>query len=90
MTDGNDLITPLINTDTESGHYQGLTKREYFAGLAMQGILSSSEDSVSIKHVKNTLGISDDTTYEYPKHWMQYLSITAIAAADALITELNK
>lgn len=30
-------------TEDKVGFLQGLTKREYFAGLAMQGLLSNSE-----------------------------------------------
>ncbi len=50
MTNGNDLITPLINTDTEAGHYSGLTKREYFAAMAMQGLLASGDYTQDIAH----------------------------------------
>ena len=53
----------------------GLTKREYFAGLAMQGILANdtmlnADRSVIIKRTD--------------------VAIIAIASADALIDELNK
>ena len=30
-------------TATKESHYKGLTKREYFAGLAMQGILNDPQ-----------------------------------------------
>ena len=32
---------PMISTQTSPNEYRGLTKREYFAGLAMQGLLAS-------------------------------------------------
>lgn len=38
---GNNPINPLeIKTGNESMQFVGLTKREYFAGLAMQGMLA--------------------------------------------------
>ena len=41
MTNGNDCAYPAdSNTQTEGG----ITKREYFAAMAMQGILSNSKD----------------------------------------------
>ena len=45
MTNADDLITPLINTDTEVGHYSGLTKREYFAAMAMQGLCAGQSEN---------------------------------------------
>ena len=57
-----------INNLKDHVIYQGLTKREYFAAMAMQGILSGAQ------YLDN---------YElFAKH--------AVAAADALIAELNK
>ena len=50
-----------------SQHY-GLTKREYFAGLAMQGWCGNQH--------------REGTSVQY--------AIAAVAAADALIAELNK
>jgi methyl coenzyme M reductase beta subunit len=40
MTDGNDLMTDQ-NTDTTQLNC-GLTKREYFAAMAMQGLLANN------------------------------------------------
>lgn len=39
-------ISPITNEVPEG--YEGLTKREYFAGLAMQGILSKQEFNFSL------------------------------------------
>lgn len=33
--------SPCIE-ENDGGHYYGLTKREYFAGIAMQGLLSNN------------------------------------------------
>lgn len=43
-TDGNDLINPaFIDIPGERGYTEpGLTKREYFAAMAMQGLLANS------------------------------------------------
>ena len=45
MTNGNDSINVVdyINNDGTIQHqeFKGLTKREYFAAMAMQGIISS-------------------------------------------------
>lgn len=55
----------------------GLTKREYFAGLALQGIMSNDPE------VLMRFGNKEKTTGEW-------ISINAIACADLLILELNK
>jgi hypothetical protein len=48
MTNGNDSAFPVTDTDYDMGIRRteiigGLTKREYFAGLAMQGIMANSD-----------------------------------------------
>jgi hypothetical protein len=51
MTNGNDLSYPFTTGDWDNAeirHHLGLTKREYFAAMAMQGLcvsMSSSEAS---------------------------------------------
>ena len=39
-TDANAPINPVINS---KDHYLGLSKREYFAAMAMQGFISNGE-----------------------------------------------
>lgn len=46
MTNGNDNAYPVTDTNSDMGIKRtelvgGLTKREYFAGLAMQGMIAS-------------------------------------------------
>ena len=41
-TNANDTAFPIINPTNNEGH-PGLTKREYFAAMALQGILSNEE-----------------------------------------------
>ena len=56
----------------EDDELQGLTKREHFAGLAMQGIIANSK-------------------YEAPRaNKLAGMAIDALAAADALLAELDK
>lgn len=79
MTNPNDPITP-INKNLEgfdSKHLKsdGLTKREYFAAMAMQGLINIS---VNLPH------------FETPKEQRDYLTHTAKLIADAMIAELNK
>lgn len=41
MTNGNDLINVIIHPVSGECENGGLTKREYFAAMAMQGIVSN-------------------------------------------------
>jgi len=73
MTNGNDAANPCIESINHAGVVQittseaGLTKREYFAVMAMQGLLAH-------QFMQNVNDAAND----------------AVAAADALIKELNK
>lgn len=64
--------------------YLGMTIRQYYAGLAMQGILAgvnaSKEAWADYVKVASEEGISFD----------QLVSKNSVEAADALIAELNK
>lgn len=42
MTNPEDLIHSFSDGPMDSSNYNGLTKREYFAGLALQGLLSDT------------------------------------------------
>jgi hypothetical protein len=66
----------------EEGHdsYQrGLTKREYFAGQALQGLLSDSRSVAAIENMSKTM--------ESPSG--KITADLAIALADMLIERLN-
>ena len=41
MKNGKESINPLTHNQVDNLHSGGLTKREYFAGLAMQGLLAN-------------------------------------------------
>lgn len=43
MKNGAKPINPILDWNELKADTSGLTKREYFAGLAMQGILSNTE-----------------------------------------------
>lgn len=54
-TEQNDIINAFEETDGSGGHYHthmGLTKREYFAAMAMQGILSKGGGGGAINPVR--------------------------------------
>ena len=87
MTNGNDSANPQIITEevaaAQSGGYMpdtysfgGLTKREYFAGLAMQGILSGV--------VGKNIARND------PEHMEAFVAELSGRYADSLIEALNK
>lgn len=83
MTNANDAAFPVLS-QTESAEYwntvPGLTKREHFAGLALQGLLSNSD---SLRELRKESG--DD--------WEKYNALVGAFCtnmADALIELLNK
>lgn len=63
----------------EDESYEGLTKREYFAAMAMQGILANDELRIALLKDK----IVDGTTVD------NFISVYAIKQADALLNQPN-
>ena len=57
--------------------YRGLTKREHFAGLAMQGLLSSAH-------------MGDSDLHDSAAEWVREVTETSVEYADALLKELEK
>lgn len=55
----------------------GLTKREHFAGLAMQALLSNGV-------------MGDSELWETPQEWVKQMTETGVEMADALLKELEK
>lgn len=75
----------------ESTDHTGLSKREYFAAMAMQGYLANSaETDVTTAHVRAVLGLEKETEYVYAKHYTSYVAKLSVQYADALLTELEK
>lgn len=70
-----------INLKNEHFVAYGLTKREYFAAMAMQGLLANSD----IKTLFALTQFASEIDYS-DKH----LTKQAVASADALIAELEK
>jgi len=68
----------------------GLTKREKFAAMAMQGILADpSMADTPTKEILAKIGVPESMTYQYPKHYAKYISLISVEMADALIEALN-
>ena len=88
LNNGDLPATPLVR---ENGHpyhasqicfenaplTSGLSKREHFAGLAMQALLSNS-----------TMG--DSSLWDTPQEWVKQMTETGVEMADALLKELSK
>lgn len=77
-TNANDFVD-LNGNGSPASPTRGLTKREYFAGLAMQGLLAGKEGELIINCDRN-----------YFDHIVEALSRTSVEYADALIEQLNK
>ena len=81
MTNGNDLAHPtnIIDTDRrfESEYHTGLSKREYFAALAMQGLLTRVPNR---PNNETDLGVIE----------LKRISEESTIMADALINALNE
>ena len=67
----------------ENLHYNGLTKREYFAAMAMQGMLS---DNSYLHSLANEIVKNGDKIVKIKN----LLVRDSCSMADALIEELNK
>lgn len=77
-TPGNVPVMPIYDSELEKLVSSGLTKREYFAAMAMQGLLANSNVvGVPEKLADGNLAIEGG---------LEYL---AVALADSLIDELN-
>lgn len=71
IVDANEMVAPTCKDSLQVG----LTKREWFAGMAMQGLISNNATS--------------DAPYDIPI-LAAMIAKTACTFADALITELEK
>lgn len=78
-------------TRTITAHEGGLTKRELFAALAMQGVITELADSnFRTEQVLDALRLPRDTKYSWEVHWPRFVAGRAVGYADALIAALNK
>lgn len=82
LTEPNDSI---VGEFSKIGEVQllhsGLTKREYFAGLALQAIISNNVMAEQINVEVSKQGIKEPIEY--------YLGLTAVALSEGLIRALN-
>ena len=76
MTNGNDLIHSFNHTPDTEGNFKGLSKREYFAAMAMQGLCANE---VWAKSINN-----------HWSSFIDRLSLSSSQIADALIKALNE
>ena len=75
MTNGNDSIH-----NSEQGVQDGLSKREYFAAMALQGICATFSGSPNAERQAEKVG----------KTLSETMAIYAVDVADALIKALNE
>jgi len=68
------FASTAISSDGNSYHQDGLTKREYFAAMAMQGLLSNKYFQV----------------YKEGKLFVDVVAKTSIEMADELLNQLNQ
>ena len=84
MTNGNDLAHPtnIIDPDRrfESEYHTGLSKREYFSAMALQGICATFSGSPNAERQAEKVG----------KTLSETMAIYAVDVADALINALNE
>lgn len=78
MGNGDHLIHSFNHTENSEGNYSGLTKREYFAGLAMKGLASNHDWA-------RTMRTPDDWD-----EYIQRLASGSVEIADALLKELER
>jgi hypothetical protein len=82
MTNPNDFVSPSTHQNSDGTHdfniNKGLTKREYFAAMALQGLCANPILKDVIDKVKSA------------KEFDSYTANTAVSIADALINALNK
>ena len=81
MTNGNDLAYPTFDQNGICpSSSEGLTKREYFAAMAMQGLCQEGAWSKTIQNQSEALGSTSSES----------IAVYAVDLADALIEALNK
>ncbi len=59
-TEANEPASPILSLHDASSFYLGLTKREYFAAMAMQAILISADRGKTFEQCANDSVIASD------------------------------
>ena len=76
--------------DTNSHVQYRLTKREHFAAMAMQAILSNpSESGVPSTYILEQIGLPKETTYIFTEHYPKYIAKISIGYSDELLKQLE-
>ena len=70
----------------DSGYQQGLTKREYFAAIAMQGCLANINQGYGKPHV-NEASMEDSLKRE--QEFIDDVAIKSVRYSDALLRALD-
>ena len=84
MTNGNECAYPMANPLNE--HELGLTKREYFSAMAMQGVLSAQAGTSDMVRLQ-----AEYYAKQYPNNTMiEAITMESVLLADALIKALNQ
>ena len=61
---GDQMIHSFNDTENSQGNFQGLTKREYFAGLAMQGMLANPSIITMIHNESAMIWIAEHAVWQ--------------------------
>jgi hypothetical protein len=85
MTNPNRPINP-ISSDVYSNE-KGITTREYFAAMAMQGMLAKIQQSYGLPNVNKE---SMEERLKTEQQFIHDVAIKAVRYSDALISALNK
>lgn len=86
MTNANDLIDSFNHTEATEGNFKGLTKREYFAAMAMQGVIAQLRGDIVTSKMQ-----AEYYAKEYPNKTMfEAVALESVQLSDALITALNQ
>lgn len=85
---GNEVFRPIRDNDPKEHNvsFLGLTKREYFAGLAMQSILSG--EAIDMKEAQELTG-TEVAGYDYKKHYKIAVAKKALQYADELLKQIS-
>jgi len=82
LKDENKHKSAFPSTDGKTFTYDGLTKREYFAGLAMQGMLASISTIEAAQSIK-------DTGTQHSISYGEVIAKIAVDSADELLKQLS-
>lgn len=83
MNHGNDSAFPVVIPHGGGTEVCGLTRREYFAGLAMQGLLSNLDWLRQVEEATSAKKLDRNVVPKIATKW-------AVMAADCLLAQLER